>query len=67
MEKLFTIELTHEEWIEIIVALDSHAHTKKIIEDDIKGYKKIKDIKENIQNQITLKIETEIETEKKSH
>ena len=36
MEKLFTVELTKEEWTEVIIALDKLAYSRKIYEHNEK-------------------------------
>ncbi len=63
MEKLFTVELTHEEWIEVMIAMNSLAYSRTIYERDDKKYKQAKEIKENIQNQIS----QEVSVKEKSH
>ena len=57
MKELFTIELTHEEWMEVIIAMDTLAYSRTIYERDEKKYKKAKEIEENIQKQLSMYIE----------
>lgn len=59
MEKLFTIELSHEEWTEVMIALDSLQYSRKVYENDDEKANKDKEIAEKIQNQISLDLMTE--------
>ncbi len=63
MEKLFNVELTHEEWMEVIIAMDTLAYSRTIYERDDKKYKQAKEIEEMIKKQISL----EISVKEKSH
>lgn len=57
MKELFTIELTHEEWVEIMVAMNQLKYSRNIVEQDKEKADLDKEITENIQNQLSMHIE----------
>lgn len=58
MEKLVSIKLTTEEWIDVIIALDNLSQTKLFDKRNEKEYKEIKNIKEIVREQLNLELNT---------
>ncbi len=58
MKKLISIELTSEEWIDVIIALDNLSQTKLFDKRNEKEYKEIKNIKEIVREQLSLELNT---------
>lgn len=58
MKKLISIELSSEEWIDVIIALDNFSQTKLFDKRNEKEYKEIKNIKEIVREKLSLELNT---------